>query len=70
MARMEAVEKTIVRLRHWMSHNEHHLSEYEKVAADLEAAGHEASAAQIREMVALSKTSNECLEKALQALES
>jgi hypothetical protein len=40
------------------------------VAADLEAAGHEASAAQIREMVALSKTSNECLEKALQALES
>ena len=66
---MEAGEKAIVRLRHWMSHNVHHQEEYEKVAADLEAAGQTASAAQIREMVVLSKRSTECLEKALEALE-
>ena len=65
---MNFVEKALVRLNHWIAHNESHQEEYEKFAAQLEEAGKAASALQIREMVALSKKSNECLRKALTAL--
>ncbi len=65
---MEFVEKARVRLNHWLAHNDSHQQEYEKFAAELEEAGKSASALQIREMVALSKKSNECLRKALAAL--
>ena len=65
---MDFVEKAQLRLNHWIAHNESHQEEYEKFAAQLEAAGKRASALQIREMVALSKKSNECLRKALTAL--
>jgi hypothetical protein len=65
---MDFVEKALVRLNHWIAHNENHQEEYERFAAQLEEAGKTASALQIREMVALSKKSNECLRKALTAL--
>ena len=65
---MDFVEKAHVRLNHWIAHNESHQDEYEKFAAQLEEAGKTASALQIREMVALSRKSNECLRKALAAL--
>jgi len=65
---MDFVEKALVRLNHWIAHNENHQGEYERFAAQLEEAGKTASALQIREMVALSKKSNECLRKALTAL--
>ena len=65
---MDFVEKALVRLNHWIAHNESHQEEYEKFAAQLEEAGKAASALQIREMVALSKKSNECLRQALTAL--
>ena len=65
---MDFDEKALARLNHWIAHNESHQEEYEKFAAQLEAAGKRASALQIREMVALSKKSNECLRKALMAL--
>ena len=65
---MDFVEKAQVRLNHWIAHNESHQEEYETFAAELEEAGKRASALQIREMVALSKKSNECLRKALAAL--
>ena len=65
---MAFVEKALVRLNHWIAHNESHQEEYEKFAAQLEEAGKAASALQIREMVALSKKSNECLRQALTAL--
>jgi hypothetical protein len=66
---MDFVEKALVRLNHWIAHNDSHQREYEKFAAELEQAGKTASALQIREMVALSKRSRECLRKALEALE-
>jgi hypothetical protein len=65
---MDFVEKALVRLNHWIAHNASHQEEYEKFAAQLEEAGKAASALQIREMVALSKKSAECLRKALTAL--
>lgn len=65
---MDFVEKARVRLNHWIAHNEGHQEEYEKFAVQLEEAGKRASAQQIREMVALSKRSEECLRKALSAL--
>jgi len=65
---MDFVEKASVRLNHWIAHNESHQKEYEEFAAQLEEAGKTASAVQIREMVALSKKSNECLRQALTAL--
>ena len=33
---MDFIEKTKVRLEHWISHNEHHLEEYEMFAKQLE----------------------------------
>lgn len=65
---MDFLEKTQVRLNHWLAHNESHRAEYEKLAAELEAAGKAASARQIREMVALSEKTDECLRRALEAL--
>ena len=65
---MDFAEKALVRLNHWIAHNESHQEEYEYFAAQLEEAGKTASALQIREMVALSQKSNECLRKALEAL--
>jgi hypothetical protein len=65
---MDFVEKATVRLNHWIAHNESHQEEYEKFAVQLEEAGKKASAVQIREMIALSRKSDECLRKALAAL--
>jgi hypothetical protein len=66
---MDFLEKAQVRLNHWIAHNDSHQQEHEKFAAELEGAGKTASAAQIREMVALGKRSRECLRRALEALE-
>ncbi len=65
---MDFDEKALTRLNHWIAHNESHQEEYEKFAVQLEEAGKTASALQIREMVALSKKSDECLRKALTGL--
>jgi hypothetical protein len=66
---VDLVEKARVRLNHWLAHNESHQEEYAKLAAQLEEAGKRASALQLREMVELSKRSDERLRKALAALE-
>jgi hypothetical protein len=66
---MELVEKARIRLNHWLAHNDGHQQEYEKFAAELEEAGQMASAQQVREMVALTKRSGECLRRALESLE-
>ena len=65
---MDALEKAAIRIAHWLEHNESHLREYEKFAAQLEEAEAGASAAQIREMIELTRSSHRCLEKALAAL--
>ncbi|RLB24135.1 MAG: hypothetical protein DRG76_02270 [Deltaproteobacteria bacterium] len=66
---MDFLEKARIRIGHWITHNDHHKEEYELFAEQLEQAGKEESARQIREMIRLSTESNECLRKALQALE-
>jgi hypothetical protein len=67
---VEFVERAKVRLRHWMDHNEKHREEYADFAAQLEQAGQPASAAHVREMADLVGKSNDCLRKALNALEA
>ena len=37
---MDFVEKALVRLNHWIAHNESHQDEYEKLAAQLETTLH------------------------------
>jgi hypothetical protein len=67
---MDFVERARLRLTHWMDHNEKHREEYSDFAARLEQAGKQASAVHVREMAELAAKSNDCLHKALQALES
>jgi hypothetical protein len=66
---MDFVEKARVRLEHWLSHNDHHLEEYEDFASQLESAGKSESARHIREMVKHAALSQECMKKALKALD-
>ncbi|MDZ7699178.1 MAG: hypothetical protein U5R49_20340 [Deltaproteobacteria bacterium] len=66
---MDFLEKSKMRLEHWMTHNTHHLEEYELFADQLEDAGKAESAGHVREMVDLSARVNTCIEKALQGLE-
>ena len=66
---MDFVEKAKIRLEHWITHNDHHEEEYEIFADHLEEAGKKESAKHIREMMELTAKSNDCLHKALKALE-
>ncbi|MBW1735976.1 MAG: hypothetical protein JRJ69_00150 [Deltaproteobacteria bacterium] len=66
---MDFIEKAKIRLQHWISHNEHHLEEYELFAEQLESEGNAQSAGHIREMVDLTAKSTDCLRKALKALD-
>ncbi len=65
---MDFVEKAKLRVEHWLSHNEHHLEEYEQFAEQLEKEGKTESANHIREMANMTAGSTECLKKALEAL--
>lgn len=65
---MDAREKAIKRLDHWISHNKQHCEEYEKFAQELEKEGHLESAAFVREIVPLTERATEFMQKALEAL--
>jgi hypothetical protein len=67
---MDFVEKARMRLEHWLKHNDHHQEEYEMFAEQLEEAGKGESAAYVREMMELTIRSNDCLQKALKAIEN
>ncbi len=67
---MDFVEKSRIRLEHWIKHNDHHQEEYEMFAEQLDEAGKEESAAHVREMIELTFKSNDCLQKALKAIEN
>lgn len=62
------MEKAKKRLEHWIGHNEQHSEEYEKFAQELEKDGHLESAAFVREIVPLTKSATEFMQKALDAL--
>ncbi|MGA1791589.1 MAG: hypothetical protein ACMUIM_08885 [bacterium] len=66
---MDFVEKSKVRLEHWIHHNEHHNEEYEMFADQLDEAGKKESAKYIREMMEITSKSTNCLRNALKSLE-
>jgi hypothetical protein len=66
---MDFVQKARVRIEHWISHNDHHLEDYETFAKELESAGKAESAKHVREMIQHSTRSTECLRKALLSLD-
>ena len=66
---MEFREKAAIRIKHWLEHNASHLNEYEAFAEQLEGAEASGSAAHIREMAELTRKTNGCLQRALEALE-
>lgn len=66
---MDFTEKAGIRIEHWLNHNEEHLKEYEAFAGELETAGKNECARHIREMAAITAQSNECLGRALKALD-
>jgi len=67
---MDFVEKSRIRLEHWITHNDHHQEEYEMFAEQLQDAGKKESADNIREMMKLTAKGTDCLRKALKAIES
>jgi pantothenate kinase-related protein Tda10 len=65
---MELAEKARIRIEHWLKHNENYLNDYRAFAEQLEAAGMSATATHIRDMMAWTLESNQCLNAALNAL--
>ena len=65
---MDIIEKARIRLEHWITHNDHHQEEYEMFAEQLEEAGKNESAEQVRLMIELTSKSTDCLRNALKAL--
>ena len=65
---MDVIEKSKIRIEHWIRHNEDHLREYQSLAGELESVGKDESAQYIQEMAVWITRSNECLHRALKAL--
>ncbi len=65
---MDSVKKARIRLQHWISHNAHHLEEYEELVKELEEHGKIESAIFVKEMIELTSRSTESLKKALEVL--
>ena len=66
---MDFIEKTRIRLEHWITHNDHHQEQYELLVEQLETAGKNESSEQVREMIKMMVKSNECLRNALKTLD-
>jgi len=65
---MEFIEKAKIRLEHWIHHSEDHYQEYVSFAKELEEAGKIESARHLKDMIALTTRSTECLKKAMKTL--
>ena len=66
---MDFIEKARNRLKHWITHNDHHQEAYEMFAEQLKEAAKFESSEHVREMAELTAKSSECLGKAIKALE-
>ena len=64
---MDEIQKSRIRLSHWIDHNKDHLKGYADVADALEAEGLQVAAETIREGIALIEAANEKF-RAVQAL--
>lgn len=67
---MEQEQKAIIRMEHWLKHNEGHLDEYKQFAEKMDKAGNKETARHIQDMAAFIAQSNECLGKALASLKT
>jgi hypothetical protein len=65
---MDFSEKAKIRMEHWLKHNESHITEYGRFVKELEAAGMQAGAGHIREMIAWTAKGNACLREALEVI--
>jgi predicted nuclease with TOPRIM domain len=65
---MDFVERAKIRIGHWITHNDHHLEEYELFAEQLEEAGMNESANDIRQMMEMTVKGTDCLRDALKNL--
>lgn len=66
---MDFIEKARIRLENWITHNDNHKEEYELFTEQLDEEGKNESSKHVREMIELTAKSNECLRRALNALE-
>jgi len=66
---MDFIAKAKIRLEHWISHNEHHIKEYEEFVEELKKSGKIESATHLKRMIDLLIKSNEHLRNALNSLE-
>jgi hypothetical protein len=66
---MDFTEKAVIRIEHWIRHNENHLQEYKTFAHELEKAGKHEGSQYLQEVQALIRESNNCLVKALHTIE-
>ncbi len=65
---MDDVQKSRIRLSHWIDHNEDHLNGYREVAQLLKALGRTAAAVRIDEGVRLTEDANRAFREALAEL--
>jgi hypothetical protein len=65
---MDFSDKAKIRIKHWLMHNESHINEYGRFIEELEAAGMQAGAGHIREMIAWVAKGNACLREALKVI--
>ena len=65
---MSFSKKAIIRIEHWLKHNEAHIIQYGQFIQELENAGMPAGAGHIREMVAWTAKGNNCLREAIKEI--
>ena len=65
---MDFNEKAKIRIEHWLSHSESHISEYQEFVQQLEKEGKQDCADHIRQMISHTEKGNEYLRMSIKAL--
>ncbi len=65
---MDEIEKSVIRMRHWIDHNKDHLDGYIQVADLLEQHNQKPAAVKLREAVRLVEETNKIFEDAISLL--
>ncbi|KIX12575.1 hypothetical protein [Dethiosulfatarculus sandiegensis] len=65
---MDTLEKALIRLDHWIHHNEHHQEEYELFADQLDKEGKKECGDMVRKAAELTSQGTDALRKALEIL--
>ncbi|MDZ7761962.1 MAG: hypothetical protein U5L00_17125 [Desulfovermiculus sp.] len=66
---MDNLEKARIRMEHWIEHNDQHQQEYDAFARELEEAGKNEAAAEVRAMNELTAKGSEHLRQAIALLQ-